>query len=518
MLPSILFANLLLVLSFYLLKLCEATSLGPGARHRACTTVYDNTLYVWGGIEDTTVSPTYANFTSAYLPLSTGNITWVDLSWNIPSYLANPNQTISTWPCLVSPSGILLVGGNNMFGYDLVHNTYVQLNTTGVNPLASLSNRTNVRMVQVEDSFYVFGGYSGYGLNTTAAVPQTDMYILNLTMWEWSVSSVNDPQSIPPNYDWPALAGAAVYYSDIYKFDINAGNWSSVTPYGSVLSGYDDATPVVYKGKVYIFYGGTNDATPGVSDHGYSTYSNVIRLYDVASNTISAPTYSNIQNAPPAELYVSAALADDVVIVVSGQTTPSINVVGIWAYNVTVQDWTTTVAADPQFPSHFRISASTAPSTAPSTASSSSLSPTISSTPSNSTNVGVIVGPIVGGIVVIAVAAFFLIGYIKNTKNKESPEPQPQDPPDITNPAQFAVVGTGNDEIPSIHYAEPLYATQILDPQKPNDVPWQKPNDLPWQNSNNTLLQKPDDVHVHKPDKLDNMYVYIPSHKPDQKS
>ncbi|RUS14082.1 hypothetical protein BC937DRAFT_94374 [Endogone sp. FLAS-F59071] len=423
MFPSVAFVGLLL--SFYLHKLCEATSLGPSEKQSACSFVYNNTLYVWGGAK---VPGSSANFTSASLPLSTTNpIAWVVLSWNIPTFLANANQAIPAWPCVVSPTGILVVGGNNMFGYDLIANMYVRDNITGGNPFDVLSSRTNVQVVQVEDSLYVFGGY-----NNVTAAPQSDMYILNLTTWEWSVDAVNNPQSIPPNYDSPTLVyggngfiyrfggsqnssiGQAIYYSDIYRFDINARIWSLVTPNGGPLSGYDDATSVAYKGKVYIFDGGTNNWTSGVSDSGVAFTTEVMRLYDITSNSISLQTNYNFQYAAPGQLYPPTAVINDAMIV-TGQNTPDIW--NIWIYNLTIEDWTTTVAAGPYLPSHSEISKSTVSSSIllPPT-----LSPTLSAPSPSPTNLGVIIGPIVGGVVVIAVAAFFLIRHIRGKKSPKT--------------------------------------------------------------------------------------------------
>src|SRR4051794_38575914 len=84
-----------------LLKPCLA-GLGPGARTGACTAVYNNTIYVWGG----QVNFPSANFTSTTLPISIGgSIVWNDLSWDIPPNLANNSTQIPTWPCVVSPDG-----------------------------------------------------------------------------------------------------------------------------------------------------------------------------------------------------------------------------------------------------------------------------------------------------------------------------------------------------------------------------------------------------------------------------
>ncbi|RUP06753.1 hypothetical protein BC936DRAFT_140280 [Jimgerdemannia flammicorona] len=264
------------------------SGLGPGGRYEdACTVVYNNTLYVWGA---RLASRSYSNFTSTALPLSTSGPTiWTDLSWDIPSSLANKQKRIPTWPCVVSPNGILLVGGQNMFGYDLVANAYVSLNFTN-NPL-SLVEKFNVRVAQVEDSVYVFGGYNSTSLNASIAVPSNVVSVLNMTTWSWSMSNVtNSVSSIPPNYDRSSLiyggngfiymfGGSQIYsnssrfyYAAIYRFNIEIKTWSSCKPAGKWKIGFDSAVPVRFDGMIYLFHGGTNDMPPGQRGFRYRNF------------------------------------------------------------------------------------------------------------------------------------------------------------------------------------------------------------------------------------------------------
>lgn len=226
-------------------------------------------MFVWGGgvFNETNPEYPYKNFTSTKFPLTTTNVVWTDLSWDIPVALADNNTFIPISPCVISPSAILVVGGTNLFGYDIAAATYVPLNLTGANPLNILSTRTNVRSVNVKDSVYYFGGYSGSGLNQTA---MTDYYVLNLTTWQWTSSTVQNPQSIPPNYDAASMAyvnnggiymlGGSQplnYSTNVYKFDIDTQTWSFVQPSnpGGWTSGFDTTESFAYNNFIFTFEG-----------------------------------------------------------------------------------------------------------------------------------------------------------------------------------------------------------------------------------------------------------------------
>ncbi|RUP48799.1 hypothetical protein BC936DRAFT_143962 [Jimgerdemannia flammicorona] len=393
-----------IALSFCFLT-CWGASLGPGTRWKSCSVVYNDTLYVWGGEQ---VTPGYPNFTSTTLPLSTTDRTvWTDLSWDIPAVLADKTTNIPVGPCVVSPSGILVVGGMDLFGFDLNAKAYVSLNLTGGNPLATLATRSNVRNVNVEDSVYYFGGYAGQGLNVTTAPPQPELFILNMTTWNWKSDSVAKTETIPPNYEGASLiygdngfiymiGGAAYvgniscYFSKIYMYNIEARTWATVTPsFSTWTNGITTSRLVTYNGTIYAFHGESNFVNSGKPGSG-SAVVNFTRAFDIQLNEASQQDISRSQQyAPSASAFNTPGVFGDAVIFTSGINNSGIAVTGIWVYNFTLQDWANSVAAGPYLPSLSPLN---------STSVSSTLSP---SRGAGGLNVGVIAGVIVAAVVVM---------------------------------------------------------------------------------------------------------------------
>ncbi|RUS19001.1 hypothetical protein BC937DRAFT_88085 [Endogone sp. FLAS-F59071] len=403
--------------------------IGPGYKDAPCVTIYNNTMFVWGGgvVNETNPPYPYKNFTSTTFPLTTTNITWTDLSWDIPVALANNNTFISISPCVVSPTGILVVGGTNLFGYDITAANYVSLNLTGANPLNALSTRTNVRMVNVKDSVYYFGGYSGTGLNQSA---MSDYYILNMTTWQWSSSFVQNPQSIPPNFDASSMAyvdNGAIYMiagsqpfnytTNVYKFDINSQTWSLVQPSnpGAWTSGFDTAESFTYNNFIFTFDGYSEfNATIinyyyRISSLGYAGLTNVTHILDTSTNTLIQQSVYNSPQYAIGNSFLSgvAASHEDSVIFVWDRPNRTIyNPDTVYVYNLTIRDWTNYAALGPYI-------YTTTPNSAPSSL------PSASGTSTNSSpNVAVIGGAVGGSVVVIAAIVIAAVFFFKRRNGR----------------------------------------------------------------------------------------------------
>ncbi|RUS17870.1 hypothetical protein BC937DRAFT_89394 [Endogone sp. FLAS-F59071] len=392
--------------------------IGPGYKVAPCVTIYNNTLLVWGGsvINETNPPYPYKNFTSTTFPLTTTNIVWTDLSWDIPVALANNNTLIPISPCVISPTGILVVGGTNLFGYDITAANYVSLNLTGANPLNTLSTRANVRMVNVKDSVYYFGGYSGKGLNQTA---MSDYYILNMTTWQWSSSSVQNPQSIPPNYDASSMAyvdNGAIYMiagsqphnytTNVYMFDINSQIWSLVQPSnpGAWTSGFDTAESFTYNNFIFTFYGYSELHV------GYAGITNVTHIIDTSTNTlIQQSVYNSPQYAiGPSFLSGVTASHEDSAIFVWGRPNRTIyNPDTVYVYNLSIRDWTNYAAPGPYITTTPNLVIPPSPPSASGT-----------STNSSSPNVAVIGGAVGGSVVVIAAIVIAAIFFFKRRNGR----------------------------------------------------------------------------------------------------
>ncbi|RUS18755.1 hypothetical protein BC937DRAFT_88390 [Endogone sp. FLAS-F59071] len=397
--------------------------IGPGYKDSPCVTIYNNTMFVWGGGVINKAYP-YKNFSSTTFPLTTTNIVWTDLSWDIPVALANNNTFIPISPCVISPTGILVVGGTNLFGYDITAANYVSLNLTGANPLNTLSTRTNVRMVNVKDSVYYFGGYSGKGLNQTA---MSDYYILNMATWQWSSSFVQNPQSIPPNYDASSMAyvdNGAIYMiagsqlldytTNIYKFDINSQTWSFVQPSnpGAWTSGFDTAESFTYNNFIFTFNGYSDIA-------GSPSSTSVTHILDTSTNTLIQQSVYNTPRYAIGSSYLRGGIAasheDSVIFVWERPNRTHYNPDTVYVYNLSIRDWTNYAAPGPYI---YKTTPNPAilsnPPSAPSTSTNSS------------PNVAVIWGAVGGSVVVIAaivIAAVFFKRRNGHFRVPQSPPP-----------------------------------------------------------------------------------------------
>lgn len=163
-------------------------------------------------------------FTNFPLQLSQGSINWGVASIN--DLFANmPVQSVTTQnsylrPCVVTPNGTLLVGGNSFYAYDIYYDRWLgTLNTTGTNPSALIScaysTSCTQRIVTVEDSLWIFGD-----VTDLSQPPSTNIYILNLTSYSWSTRQVlsNATTNLPPNMKSPSLAYvSAVQLANVTK-------------------------------------------------------------------------------------------------------------------------------------------------------------------------------------------------------------------------------------------------------------------------------------------------------------
>ncbi|RUS14488.1 hypothetical protein BC937DRAFT_93742, partial [Endogone sp. FLAS-F59071] len=242
--------------------------LGPGNKSNTCNFAWRNRLYILGGSPDPN-SYNSANFTYTNFPIdTTSSIQWHDLIFNsAANYNPAGEWNLDAWPCLVSPSNIVVVGGYNMIGYDLVNNLWVPINATGDIPPPSLQSSTNVRFTNMADSFILFDGYTGSGLQ---AASYQNYFVFNTSTWIWKSGPVNLP---PPNYDSSQLAYAAglvymiggsvntsighgVYYEDIYHFNLVTQAWTLTAH--PLDMGIDWPSAANWKDqKVFIFGGGT---------------------------------------------------------------------------------------------------------------------------------------------------------------------------------------------------------------------------------------------------------------------
>lgn len=131
---------------------------------------------------------------------------------NLTFFASQDIATLSTYlkPCVVTPNGTLIVGGNDFIGYDIKNDLWLgPLNLTGdvppiiFRPCAMWGSCTE-RVVQVEDSLWIFEDFA-----TKGALPGTDIYILNLTTFSWTTRQQQNPPTNPIPQE---LYFTALYY------------------------------------------------------------------------------------------------------------------------------------------------------------------------------------------------------------------------------------------------------------------------------------------------------------------
>lgn len=169
-----------------LLPLC--VHLGP--RSDACAFTYNNRLYILGG--DGAANASSDPFAYTNFPL--------DLSQPVVWHTATPNNSIINpalnttllanylRPCVVTTNGTLLVGGNDLIGYDIMNDKWLgPMNFGGITAtlfqLYDDWDSSYERVVKVNDSLWVFEDFA----NSTAT-PGSNIYILNLTTFTWTTN------------------------------------------------------------------------------------------------------------------------------------------------------------------------------------------------------------------------------------------------------------------------------------------------------------------------------------------
>lgn len=101
-------------------------------------------------------------------------------------------------PCVVTPNGTLIVGGNDLIGYDIPNDNWL-------GPLHLIGNVTTLlfppcgdwggcydRLVQVDDSLWIF-----QPIINPVSPPGKDIYILNLTTFTWTTKQQKNTSAAP---------------------------------------------------------------------------------------------------------------------------------------------------------------------------------------------------------------------------------------------------------------------------------------------------------------------------------
>ncbi|RUS18879.1 hypothetical protein BC937DRAFT_88212 [Endogone sp. FLAS-F59071] len=417
-----------------------------GPRAEGCAFTYNNRFYILAGNKSDVSLFMYTTFP---LQLSTQE----SISWSIASVndlFANMTAQDATTqnsylrPCVVTPNGTLLVGGNNFYAYDIYNDRWLgTLNMTGsvANPNALISCSYSIsctqRIVIVEDSLWIFED-----VVAISQPPTSNIYILNLTSYSWSTRQAlnNNTANLPPNMKAPSLAyvsaaqlanvtntttGGVIFMfggddsgsvqngttatSTIWMFDIASSMWHLAAT--SLVEPRTDCTTFFYppKNQLLIFPGAINGTSTGMT--------NVLEVLNLKQEpsallgigmTVTA-TNQVMSNQPEPLWDPNYVQQGDSIILYGGwlggnssfnsdQITNSFycTIFQFFIYNMTQSQWTT--------------NATTTPFTAP-------IEPTSAQSSSEQqNNTGPVVGGVIGGLAVCAIAAFVVIFLLRKRR------------------------------------------------------------------------------------------------------
>ncbi|RUS16697.1 hypothetical protein BC937DRAFT_90901, partial [Endogone sp. FLAS-F59071] len=413
----------------------------PGPRQESCAFTNNNRFYLLGGdgLNGTNNDP----FAYTTFPLDlTQNIVWTNVTVNYTFFSPPASQDIATLsgylkPCVVTPNGTLIVGGNDLIGYDIKNDHWLgPLNLTGDVPPILFQpceswGACSERVVQVDDSLWIFEDFA-----TKGAPPGTDIYILNLTTFSWTTSQqqITTANPIPPESDFTSLyyvpardiplssdgvifmVGGSlnlVYSVDIWIFNITLLTWFR-SPQEMPL-GVDNAHLFYFPltTTMFVFPGATiinNQATP-VS---------VMQTLNLTLTQIKTSRFAN-QNFQPSPRTGANAVQQGNTFVVYGGNNGSANDDKFYIFNMEVPEWTQNALATPSIvapitywtPSPTGTSTITGITNITSIASITSIT-SITSTPTGSTmspypsNLASIISGTVSGFAVLTAAGIFL--------------------------------------------------------------------------------------------------------------
>ncbi|RUS15219.1 hypothetical protein BC937DRAFT_92731 [Endogone sp. FLAS-F59071] len=391
----------------------------PGPRDGGCAFTYNNRFYILGG--DGSTNATSNPFAYTNFPL--------DLSQPVVWHTATPNVTIIHGkltdnylkPCVVTTNGTLIVGGNDLVGYDIQNDTWlgrIEFNGTVpktlFQPFASWENNYE-RVVQINDSLWIFEDFKDGN-----ATPGSDIYILNLTTLVWTtMKQVGEiPAAIlftalcyvPPGVDGmneTIFMVGGEYTKTIWMFDLKTYRWTSATQ--ELLTPVDHLKLFYYpSGKmIYAFPGGTAN---GIT--------NVMQVINLAFSPFQiynfTPTQSDLPFQPSARDAASVVKQGNTFVVYGGLTTMLDG--NLYIFDMAAGSWVQ------QAPMTAAITLSTAISNAVTISSIASASTTIGtnfsagpSGPSSSLIAAVVVVVVI--VVVVLAVGLFIYRKRKNSRN-----------------------------------------------------------------------------------------------------
>ncbi|RUP44991.1 hypothetical protein BC936DRAFT_148759 [Jimgerdemannia flammicorona] len=210
-----------------------------GPRSQSCAFTYNNRFYILAGKDKNSSASLFVS-TSFPIDLTYSQPVWANHSIN---YLfANmesrdpTTQGLYIRPCVVTPNGTLIVGGNDYIGYDICNDRWLgtlALSGTYPTPPAILgcpwSSICSQRIVTVDDSLWIFHDFDS-PTPALQAAPR-EIYVLNLTTFTWSsrtalVNTAAGAPVLPPYLLRPTL---------IYVSAAHLANFTNTTSAGVIF-------------------------------------------------------------------------------------------------------------------------------------------------------------------------------------------------------------------------------------------------------------------------------------------
>ncbi|RUP44977.1 LOW QUALITY PROTEIN: hypothetical protein BC936DRAFT_148778 [Jimgerdemannia flammicorona] len=190
-----------------------------GPRSQGCVFTYNNRFYILVGKDPSSTSNLFVS-TPFPIDLTSSQPVWANQSINyLFANMASQNPTtkgLYIRPCVVTPNGTLIVGGNDYIGYDIYNDRWLgTLALSGTYPPSpgailgcDWSSTCSQRIVTVDDSMWIFQDFNSSTPVLTAA--PTGIYVLNLTTFTWSsrtalVNATAGAPVLPPQLFRPTL-------------------------------------------------------------------------------------------------------------------------------------------------------------------------------------------------------------------------------------------------------------------------------------------------------------------------
>ncbi|RUP44990.1 hypothetical protein BC936DRAFT_148758 [Jimgerdemannia flammicorona] len=233
-----------------------------GPRSQGCAFTYNNRFYILAGKDQSSTSGLFMS-TSFPIDLTYSQPIWANNSINY--FFANmdsqlqANKGLYIRPCVVTPNGTLIVGGNNYIGYDIYNDRWLgTLALSGTYPPSpgailgcDWSSTCSQRIVTVDDSLWIFQDFNS-STPVLIAAP-TGIYVLNLTTFTWSsrtalVNAAAGTPVLPPQLFRPTL---------IYVSAAHLANITNTTRAGVIFVIGGDApvniTEAISTNTIWIF-------------------------------------------------------------------------------------------------------------------------------------------------------------------------------------------------------------------------------------------------------------------------